>query len=295
MATLVRETRNVRSWAERRYHRLRSASAPRSLLLCRRHTTPCCSGSRAAYCRLRTCPENDLHLQLAPDQRSDPPEEVPVNSARPAGAHPFWIHSTDGEPLDVIVADTTRRPGAAFAPPTPTSPATSSSTSRVRLLVRGGRGDRRPPRDPYHRVDTLQSSRHLTIEADGHLIADTTRAQLSRTQPACCVSTYPARTQVELRGATRPRTAPTRAAASYWSVDCGGTSTHLALTYLRALQACDALAGLVCFFDEKVRRDRPASRASREPTPARRDLEESGVSLTPRYDPAAPSASRGAQ
>src|ERR1051326_4643962 len=34
------------------------------------------------------------------------------------------------------------------------------------------------PRDPYHRVDVLQSSRHVRVEIDGQTLAESTRPQL---------------------------------------------------------------------------------------------------------------------
>src|SRR6185437_6434172 len=44
-------------------------------------------------------------------------------------------------------------------------------------LVRGGRGIFVHPRDPYHRVDVLNTSRHIRISLDGELLAETDRAQ----------------------------------------------------------------------------------------------------------------------
>src|ERR1700754_1527979 len=62
-------------------------------------------------------PEKDLRLRLAPVS-VEPPEDAPTVAPVLHGGHPFWIHSTDGEPLDVSVAETIR-PGAAFRPADP--------------------------------------------------------------------------------------------------------------------------------------------------------------------------------
>ena len=34
------------------------------------------------------------------------------------------------------------------------------------------------PRDPFHRIDVLASSRHVRLELDGHLLAESTRPRL---------------------------------------------------------------------------------------------------------------------
>src|ERR1700754_4555023 len=50
-------------------------------------------------------PEQDVRLQLTPITM-DPPEDDPSVAPVLHGAHPVWIHSTDGDALDVTVAGT---------------------------------------------------------------------------------------------------------------------------------------------------------------------------------------------
>ncbi len=111
------------------------------------------------------------------------------------------------------------------------------------------------PRDPYHRVDILASSRHVRVEVDGVTVADST-------QPVILFETgLPARyylplsdVRTELLTPTATQThCPYKGAAGYWSVDTGhGEHPDLVWIYRAPLPESQKIAGRACFYDEKV-------------------------------------------
>jgi uncharacterized protein (DUF427 family) len=111
------------------------------------------------------------------------------------------------------------------------------------------------PRDPYHRVDILASSRHVRVELDGVTVAE------SR-QPRILFETgLPARhylplTDVRmdlLRPSATVTHCPYKGAAGYWSVDTGQrVHTDIVWIYRTPLPESQKIAGLVCFYDEKA-------------------------------------------
>ncbi|MGB3827493.1 MAG: DUF427 domain-containing protein [Ornithinimicrobium sp.] len=112
------------------------------------------------------------------------------------------------------------------------------------------------PRSPYVRVDALRSSRRVRIEKDGVVLADSTspvvlletglpaRFYLPRTDLAW-EHLVPVDTQTKCpyKGIT----------TGYWSVSVNGTSyADLAWSYDFPVRECAPIAGLVCFYNEKV-------------------------------------------
>lgn len=111
------------------------------------------------------------------------------------------------------------------------------------------------PRDPYHRIDILDSSRHVRVSVKGRLLAETRR-------PKLLVETgLPRRLYVpmadvddDLLVASDTQTrCPYKGLASYWSVDVDGTSVDdAAWFYPQPSSAAARIADHVCFFDDKV-------------------------------------------
>jgi uncharacterized protein (DUF427 family) len=111
------------------------------------------------------------------------------------------------------------------------------------------------PRDPYHRVDILASSRHVRIEVDGVTVAETRQPRIlfETSLPA---RHYMPLTDVRmdlLRPSATVTHCPYKGAAGYWSVDAGhGVREDLVWIYRMPLPESQKIAGLVCFYDEKV-------------------------------------------
>ncbi|MEA2642373.1 MAG: hypothetical protein QOF51_3767 [Chloroflexota bacterium] len=111
------------------------------------------------------------------------------------------------------------------------------------------------PRDPYHRVDAIQSSRHVRIVVNGETVADTAR-------PCLLFETgHPTRYYIPQDDVRMDLLAPTethsvcpyKGQASYWSANVNGEAArNIAWGYLNPIAECPKIKGLVSFFNEKV-------------------------------------------
>jgi uncharacterized protein (DUF427 family) len=110
------------------------------------------------------------------------------------------------------------------------------------------------PRDPYKRVDALQSSRHVRVAVAGETVADTRRPRL------LFETGHPTRYYIPLEDIRQNFLAssetssrcPYKGIASYWSVEIGGKIfPDLAWSYLDPIPECPKIKGLVCFFQER--------------------------------------------
>jgi uncharacterized protein (DUF427 family) len=111
------------------------------------------------------------------------------------------------------------------------------------------------PRDPYHRVDVLPTSRHIKISLDGEVLAESDQAI------ALFESNLPTRwylpredVKVELESTDTRTRCPYKGIASYYAVrrENGETVKDLIWYYDDPLRAVDGIAGRLCFFNERV-------------------------------------------
>jgi uncharacterized protein (DUF427 family) len=123
------------------------------------------------------------------------------------------------------------------------------------------------PRDPYHRIDIRRSSRHVVVERDGRVLADTTRPTLLF-ETSLPTRFYIPREDVvaELQPSDRRTICAYKGEAGYFSVD----GLDLVWTYEDPLLDAAPITGLLCFFDELVdvtvdgrKRARPLTKFSR--------------------------------
>jgi uncharacterized protein (DUF427 family) len=107
------------------------------------------------------------------------------------------------------------------------------------------------PRDPYHRVDVLQSSRHVVVRVGGEVIADSTR-------PVALFETgLPTRwylpesdVRMDLLEPSDKRTGCAyKGFASYWSLR---DEEDLVWTYRSPRRGMEEITDLLCFFNERV-------------------------------------------
>jgi uncharacterized protein (DUF427 family) len=113
----------------------------------------------------------------------------------------------------------------------------------------------RHARDPYHRVDVLRSSRHVRVELDGEVLAETHR-------PLLLVETglpprwYIPRADVRfefLRPTDTSTTCPYKGNASYFTAVIGGTEHEdIAWSYVTPIPECPKIEQAICFFNERV-------------------------------------------
>jgi uncharacterized protein (DUF427 family) len=105
-------------------------------------------------------------------------------------------------------------------------------------------------RDPFHRVDVRASSRHVRVERDGQLLAETTRPHLlfeTGLPTRYYMPLEDVRAPVE-RGERHTQCAY-KGTASYLSV---GGHRDIAWYYPEPLPGMEQIGGLVAFFNERV-------------------------------------------
>lgn len=111
------------------------------------------------------------------------------------------------------------------------------------------------PRDPYKRVDVLRSSRHVSVSVDGVELAASTRPTI------LFETSLPPRyylPQVDVRMDLLVPTdsvtqCPYKGQARFWSALVGdGVEPDLAWSYPYPIPEVQAIAGLVCFYNERV-------------------------------------------
>ena len=111
------------------------------------------------------------------------------------------------------------------------------------------------PRDPYHRVDVMLSSRHVRVEVAGETVAETHRPRLLF-ETNLPTRYYIPRPDVrfELLEPTDTTTqCPYKGRAVYWSVRGGGQlHKDLAWSYPFPIPECPKIEKLVAFYNERV-------------------------------------------
>ncbi len=110
-------------------------------------------------------------------------------------------------------------------------------------------------RDPYTRIDVLQSSRHIEVVVNGVKVADSHQPRLLF-ETGLPVRYYLPKTDVRLDLLTPSDTrtsCPYKGTAEYWSVTAGGeTFDDIVWGYTTPLAESIEVAGYVSFYNEKV-------------------------------------------
>jgi uncharacterized protein (DUF427 family) len=111
------------------------------------------------------------------------------------------------------------------------------------------------PRDPYHRIDVLPSSRHVRVSLEGELLAESTRpiALFESNLPS---RWYLPREDVvaELEPTETVTHCGYKGQASYYAVRLGSGDTvpDLVWTYTDPFPEAGRIQNLLCFFNERV-------------------------------------------
>ena len=128
------------------------------------------------------------------------------------------------------------------------------------------------PRDPHTRIDVLRSSRHVVVEIDGVVVADSARPVLLF-ETGLPVRYYLDKTDVRMDLCTPTATTsqcPYKGTAEYYSVTVGGVRhDDVVWWYRHPARESIGIAGLVCFYNERVdlvvdgeRLERPSTKFS---------------------------------
>jgi uncharacterized protein (DUF427 family) len=164
---------------------------------------------------------------------------------------PFSVHTTEGEPLH-IRAGSGEREGAAFRP--------ADVALSGYVVVDFGAFDAwyeedepnvAHPRDPFHRIDIVHSSRNVRVVRDGQVLAESTSPYLLF-EPPLPVRYYlpPSDVSLDLLRPSPTRTfCAYKGQASYWSLQ---DEADIAWTYPSPLREAAEVTDRIAFFNERV-------------------------------------------
>lgn len=111
------------------------------------------------------------------------------------------------------------------------------------------------PRDPYKRLDVLQSSRHVRVEVDGVTVGESDKPRLLF-ETGLPTRHYLPKTDVRLdllSPTSKVTGCPYKGNAQYYAIHVNGTVyENLAWWYQHPTLECAKIAGYVCFYDERV-------------------------------------------
>jgi uncharacterized protein (DUF427 family) len=111
------------------------------------------------------------------------------------------------------------------------------------------------PRDPYTRVDVLAGSRHVRIEVDGLIVAESHQPRIlfeTGLPPRYYLPLVDLRLDLLTVSPTRTQ-CPYKGTAEYWNLHVGATTySDFVWTYRSPLPESQKIAGLACFYNEKI-------------------------------------------
>jgi uncharacterized protein (DUF427 family) len=111
------------------------------------------------------------------------------------------------------------------------------------------------PRDPYKRVDAIQSSRHVQVILGGEVVADTRRAHFlfeTRLPTRYYIPTEDVRMDL-LVPSGKTTACPYKGRARYWSAIIGGQEyPDIVWSYPEPIPECSKIRGLLSFFNEQA-------------------------------------------
>jgi uncharacterized protein (DUF427 family) len=180
------------------------------------------------------------------------PDELPHLGERPIldPSVPFSVHTADGEPVTIRARSGREARGFRLRDP----------ELDGYVLVEFGAFDAwfeedernvSHPRDPFHRIDIVHSSRHVRVEVDGTVLAESTRPYLLFETHLPARYYLPAEdVRTDLLTPSDRRTACAyKGEASYWALDGAG---DVAWTYRAPLREAAEVTDRIAFFNERV-------------------------------------------
>jgi uncharacterized protein (DUF427 family) len=189
-----------------------------------------------------------------------PPADVFADVLEPSDRHTHCPKKGDASYWDIRVGDTVVEAGAWYYPePLPSAPPELAGLiafywNRMDQWFEEDEEVLVHPRDPYHRVDVLRTDRHVRISAKDTLLAESTRA-MALFESNLPVRWYLPREDVvaELEGSDTITRCPYKGTAAYYSISSlGEEGKDLVWYYAEPLPETGKIAGLVCFFNERV-------------------------------------------
>lgn len=199
-------------------------------------------------------PAEDIAAELVPGSAGPTPAaptDAPQLGDRPVydPSVPFAVHTADGEPAS-IRAD--GREAAAFRLADPDLDGyVVVDFAAFDAWYEEDERNVAHPRDPFHRIEILHSSRHVELRCGGTTVAESTRPYLLF-EPPLPVRYYlpPEDVRTDLLQPSDKRTyCAYKGEASYFSL---GDEQDVAWQYLRPLREAAEITGRIAFFNEQV-------------------------------------------
>jgi len=190
-----------------------------------------------------------------------PAEDVRMELLRPSGRERDFPRKGPATYYDVTVGETTSA-NAAWVHDAPTSPVAEELRGMVafywKKMDHWFEEDDEVyvhPRDPYHRVDVLNSSRHVQVIVQGEVVAESRRPRLlfeTRLPTRFYLPWQDVRADLLVPSTTSSQ-CPYKGVAEYYSVRLGNTLIKdLAWVYRYPIPECPKIENLVCFYHEQV-------------------------------------------
>jgi uncharacterized protein (DUF427 family) len=162
---------------------------------------------------------------------------------------PFSVRSTEGQPLTIRAGD---REIEAFRPSDPALDGyVIVDFDGFDAWYEEDERNLAHPRDPFHRIDIVHSSRHVRVELDGTTLADSRRPILLF-EPPLPVRYYldPDDVRTDLLRPSDTRTACAyKGRAAYFST---AQDDDVAWTYREPLREASEVTGRIAFFNERA-------------------------------------------
>jgi uncharacterized protein (DUF427 family) len=204
-------------------------------------------------------PEADFSATLEPAPPAPEPKFHSVGFGDDLGglldpSVPFAVHTADGEPLAVRTADTVRE-GAGFRLRDPDLAGYVELDFEAFDWWEEDEPIVGHPRDPFHRIDVRRSSRRVRFEHKGVVLADSDRGQWLFEGAFPMVRYYlPLKdVRVQLRATELHTTCAYKGHAThYTAVLADQELDNIAWSYPEPLVDAAEVAGLICFYQERL-------------------------------------------
>ncbi|MBV9415537.1 MAG: DUF427 domain-containing protein [Solirubrobacterales bacterium] len=216
-----------------------------------------------------------------------PPEDVRADVLEPSDRHTHCPKKGEASYHTIRVGDQVVENGAWYYP----EPLAGAEPIRDLIAFYWGRMDHWfeedeevfvHPRDPYHRVDVIPTSRHIRVSLDGEVLAETDRA-MALFESNLPIRWYlpPEDVTVELQPTDTVTRCPYKGIASYYAVrrENGETVKDLIWHYDDPLPAVDRIAGRLCFFNERVDVEVDGETEGRPETPWQHGVKSEGAAI----------------
>jgi uncharacterized protein (DUF427 family) len=217
-------------------------------------------------------PVEDVAAELAPTDGASADEHVVSIGDGPPVLDPrtgFAAHSAPGQSFDIVASRALN--AAAFTPDDADLDgyavldfdAFDEWREEDELLVGHAR-------DPFTTIDTRRSSRRVVVEIDGVTLADSTRSvMLFETYLPTRYYVPPEDVRMDLLVPTETRTTCAyKGHANYWSANVGGSvARDVVWSYAEPHNFATAVAGMLCFFNERTDISIDGERLDRPLTP----------------------------